>query len=215
MDASDVVIEKTYYECTLKKERHSAEPESGVEAKRRSSGEEECETWQREDEELREHGFEEDGGFFFSEDDGEDEDDEGAEDGLDEDDFEMPCHQARHNKALGKRGEDAAARYLEHMEYEILDRNWTCPAGEADIVAREGHTLVFVEVKTRTNINKGFPSEAVDARKRARYEKIAAWYLRSYDELDVPVRFDVIALLVIGPDRAFMKHYVNAFGVER
>ena len=117
-------------------------------------------------------------------------------------------------KALGARGERAAARYLERMGYEILERNWRCPAGEADIIAREGSTLVFIEVKTRTGVSRGFPSEAVDERKRARYEKIAAWYLMDYDKLDVPVRFDVIGLLVVAPDRAFMKHYVNAFSVR-
>lgn len=116
------------------------------------------------------------------------------------------------NKELGRRGEAAAARYLEFVGYEILERNWVCPAGEADIVARQGDTLVFVEVKTRTGIQKGFPAEAVTPRKRARYEKIAAWYLCDYGEVNIPIRFDVIALLVLKDDRAMVKHYVNAFG---
>lgn len=116
-----------------------------------------------------------------------------------------------HNQEIGRRGENAAARYLERCGYEILDRNWKCPAGEADIVARDTDTLVFVEVKTRTNLNKGLPSEAVDAEKRARYEKIAAWYIRDYEFIDVPVRFDIIALLVAGEDRALVRHYCNAF----
>ena len=120
-----------------------------------------------------------------------------------------------HNRALGMRGEQAAARYLSRVGYEILERNWRCPAGEADIIARDDDALVFIEVKTRTDIHKGFPAEAVDAEKRARYEKIAAWYLRCCDMCDVAVRFDVIALLVLTSDRAFMKHYVNAYGVER
>ena len=92
-----------------------------------------------------------------------------------------------------------------------MERNWMCPAGEVDIVARDFDALVFCEVKTRTNIEKGFPSEAVDAEKRARYEKIALWYLRDYDFLDTPVRFDVISLVVVAEDRALIKHYVNAF----
>ena len=116
------------------------------------------------------------------------------------------------NKALGRRGEAAAARYLEFVGYEILERNWVCPAGEADIVARQGDTLVLVEVKTRTGIQKGFLAEAVTPRKRARYEKIAAWYLCDYGEVNIPIRFDVIALLVLKDDRAMVKHYVNAFG---
>ena len=117
----------------------------------------------------------------------------------------------KHNKVLGRRGEEAAARYLELKGYEILERNWACPMGEADIIARDGCTVVLVEVKTRTSIDKGLPSEAVSPQKRARYEKIACWYLSDYEYVDVPVRFDVIALLVSAPDRALMRHYVNAF----
>jgi len=114
-------------------------------------------------------------------------------------------------KELGRRGEAAAARYLEHLGYDILDMNWQCPAGEADIVARDVDSIVFCEVKTRTSIEKGFPSEAVDAEKRARYEKIALWYLRDCCLTDMRVRFDVIALVTVAEDRALIKHYVNAF----
>ena len=126
---------------------------------------------------------------------------------------EGPRH-SRHNIEMGRSGEAAAARYLERAGYEILERNWECTFGEADIIAQDGPTLVFVEVKTRSSIAKGFPSEAVDAEKRARYERIAATYLKTYRYVDIPVRFDIIALLVVAEDRAFMKHYVNAYGVE-
>lgn len=113
---------------------------------------------------------------------------------------------------LGKRGEEAAACFLERREYEILDRNWKCIAGEADIVALQDDTLCFIEVKTRKDAQKGFPSEAVDTRKRSRYECIAACYLKDHDYADVRVRFDIIAILVLGEDRAFLRHHLNAFG---
>lgn len=113
---------------------------------------------------------------------------------------------------LGKRGEEAAACFLERREYEILDRNWKCIAGEADIVALQDDTLCFIEVKTRKDAQKGFPSEAVDTRKRSRYERIAACYLEDHDYADVRVRFDIIAILVLGEDRAFLRHHLNAFG---
>lgn len=113
---------------------------------------------------------------------------------------------------LGKRGEEAATCFLERREYEILDRNWKCIAGEADIVALQDDTLCFIEVKTRKDAQKGFPSEAVDARKRSRYERIAACYLKDHDYADVRVRFDIIAILVLGEDRAFLRHHLNAFG---
>lgn len=66
---------------------------------------------------------------------------------------------------LGARGEEAAARFLERKGMEILERNWTCSAGEADIICRDEDTLCFVEVKTRSTVEKGFPAEAVDERK--------------------------------------------------
>lgn len=116
------------------------------------------------------------------------------------------------NRELGLRGEEAAVRYLQRRGYDILDRNWTCFAGEADIVARdEDGALVFVEVKTRTDTHKGFPAESVTARKRSRYEKIALAYLAEYDEVDIAVRFDVISIMVIASDRALIKHHIGAF----
>ena len=119
-----------------------------------------------------------------------------------------------HNKKLGERGECAAALFLERRNYEIIERNWFCPGGEADIIARDSDgALVFVEVKTRSDVDKGFPSEAVTAVKRKRYEKIAAYYLSDHPLADVCVRFDVISIVVIAPERAFIRHHINAFGV--
>ena len=115
------------------------------------------------------------------------------------------------NAELGRRGEDAAARFLDRRGYEIVERNWTCAAGEADIIARDGDSVVFVEVKTRSNTEKGLPSEAVDAGKRSRYERIAALFLVDYDVVDVPVRFDVVSIVVVPPDRAFIRHHIGAF----
>ena len=70
---------------------------------------------------------------------------------------------------------------------------------------------MFVEVKTRSNTEKGLPSEAVDAGKRRRYERIAALFLVDYDVVDVPVRFDVVSIVVVPPDRAFIRHHIGAF----
>lgn len=116
-----------------------------------------------------------------------------------------------HNRTVGRRGEDAAARYLDRRGYDIVARNWICDAGEADIIARDGDAVVFVEVKTRSNCDKGMPEEAVNDEKRARYEKIAAYFLSDFDAVDVPVRFDIISLVIIGPERAMIRHHINAF----
>lgn len=119
----------------------------------------------------------------------------------------------RHNVELGKRGEDAAVRFLNRRGYDIVERNWTCLAGEADIIARDGDAVVFVEVKTRSSCEKGFPSEAVDANKRERYERIAALFLQNFEVSNVAVRFDIISIVLIAPDRALIRHHINAFSV--
>lgn len=117
-------------------------------------------------------------------------------------------------RELGRRGEEAAARYLDRRGYEIVARNWQCAAGEADIVARDGDALVFVEVKTRSSCEQGMPAEAVTRAKRDRYERIAALYLQGNDVTDVPVRFDIVSLLVVAPERAMVRHHINAFGTD-
>lgn len=141
-------------------------------------------------------------------------DDEGKESERKKDDKHRDKRKGEKNVDLGRRGEDAATRFLRRRGYEIVERNWKCPAGEADIIARDGDAVVFVEVKTRTSIEKGLPSDAVDQRKRERYEKIAALFLRGFEAVDVPVRFDVVSLLVIGDDRALIRHHINAFATE-
>lgn len=119
-----------------------------------------------------------------------------------------------HRRSLGRRGEDAAALYLERCGMEVVERNWRCRFGEADIVAFDDGTLVFVEVKTRQGVSCGLPEDAVTPEKRARYERIAAMYLEQMEPTDCPVRFDVIAILVIGEDRALLRHHRSAFSHE-
>ncbi|WP_241156409.1 MULTISPECIES: YraN family protein [unclassified Adlercreutzia] len=117
------------------------------------------------------------------------------------------------NRELGQRGEDAAARFLYRRGYDIVARNWACSFGEADIIARDSNALVFVEVKTRSNCSKGFPAEAVSASKRDKYEKIALAFLSRYEtDVDLPVRFDVVSIVAVSPDRALVRHIISAFG---
>lgn len=98
-------------------------------------------------------------------------------------------------KAIGSCGEDIAAHYLKNEGYNILLRNYKTPYGEADIVAKEGDTIVFVEVKTRTNKSFGQPFEAVDFRKQERLKRIALFFLKN-SELNLKIRFDVISITV-------------------
>ncbi len=115
------------------------------------------------------------------------------------------------NRLLGERGEDAAARFLTKRGYHIVERNWKCFAGEADIIAIAGQTLAFIEVKTRRGTRKGFPAEAVGQAKRERYERIALAYLCDNYLVDVAVRFDVVSIVVLPGERAFIRHHVDAW----
>lgn len=120
----------------------------------------------------------------------------------------------RRNRELGRRGEEAAARFLLNRGYRILERNWTCFAGEADIIAEAEGVLVFVEVKTRRGTRYGLPSEAVRRAKRERYERIALAYVRDHYFGEAVVRFDVVSLLVLDDDRAFVRHHLGAYSAE-
>ncbi len=83
----------------------------------------------------------------------------------------------RRGRGLGPAGEAVAEAYLRRRGYVILARNYRCPAGEVDLVARDGPTVVFVEVKTRSGSAYGSPLEAVDARKRHRLARVACHFL--------------------------------------
>jgi len=110
------------------------------------------------------------------------------------------------------RGEDAAAAYLERIGMSVEARNWRCDFGELDIVAREDGTFVFVEVKTRKSERAGTAEEAVSATKQKRIARLASAYLRSIGgSAEADVRFDVIAIRVIAPDRALLRHHRAAF----
>ena len=94
-------------------------------------------------------------------------------------------------KELGRRGEEAAAAYLERIGFEILDTNWRTKAGEVDIVARDGATLVLVEVKTRRSLAAGTPEEAVSPTKQKRLARLAGAYVQGMRQEPEGVRFDV------------------------
>ena len=97
-------------------------------------------------------------------------------------------------KILGRRGEDAACKYLKKHGYKIVKRNYKTPVGEADIIAYKGGVYAFVEVKARAGDAFGLPSEAVTREKQRRYHAIAAFFCLSQGE-ELPVRFDVASVL--------------------
>lgn len=123
------------------------------------------------------------------------------------------CDMSPHD--LGVEGELIARTYLERRGWEIVECNWTCPAGEADIIARDGGEYVFVEVKTRLEHKAGRgvePELAVDKAKQRRYKGIADCFLAEHP--GARIRFDVIAISVIGERTVSVKHLVDAFGCD-
>jgi putative endonuclease len=117
----------------------------------------------------------------------------------------------KQRKLLGTRGEDIACHHLEQQGVAIIERNWKCQSGEADIIAREEDDLIFVEVKTRSSTSTGFPEEAVTREKRRKYERIAMEYLFTHNLPSARIRFDVMALLVADDGKAFLRHHRDAF----
>jgi putative endonuclease len=104
---------------------------------------------------------------------------------------------APHARARGSAAEDDAVRWLAGQGYEIVERNATTAAGEIDVVARDGETLCFIEIKARASDDYGPAIEAVDRRKQRRLARAAALYLALRDRDEVLCRFDVL-----GMDRA-------------
>ena len=97
-------------------------------------------------------------------------------------------------QALGRWGEDIAAKYLIEQGMEILDRNWRTPTGEIDIIARDVNALVFFEVKTRRSLVFGSGVEAVIGIKARRLRRLAAAWLAQHGTQGREVRFDVIGV---------------------
>jgi putative endonuclease len=116
------------------------------------------------------------------------------------------------NKSLGSRGEEAAALYLVRHGYKILARNFRVPAGEIDIVAEQGDTLVFAEVKTRRSGACGNPAQAVNYHKQQKIILTAKWFLRQRHLEGCPCRFDVLEVYA-REETCQIRHIEGAFEV--
>ena len=112
---------------------------------------------------------------------------------------------------LGKSGEDLACRELRRLGYEILARRYRTRVGELDIVARDGPTIVFVEVKTRRTAAFGVPGEAVGPHKQHKIWLMATDYLLRHGWYGRPCRFDVVAISVDARGRRRIELFRSAF----
>jgi len=115
-------------------------------------------------------------------------------------------------RTLGQRGEGEAARYLRRLGYKIVARGSRSPLGELDLVAVDGQTVVFVEVKTRESTAGGHPAEAVNTDKQQRLTRLGLAFLKRHGLLEYPARFDVVAITwPEGARRPTVEHIPSAF----
>ena len=98
------------------------------------------------------------------------------------------------NQYLGKEGEALALDFLSGRGYRIISRNFRTRSGEIDIIAADGGTVCFIEVKTRRQARFGAPEESVQRRKQRHMARAATYYLKSRRLLDSPSRFDVVSI---------------------
>lgn len=102
---------------------------------------------------------------------------------------------AARQRALGEYGERLAERHLVAQGMVVLDRNWRCPAGELDLVLRDGEVLVACEVKTRSSVDYGTPHEAVGPGKLDRLRRLATHWQTEHGLAVPDVRIDLVAVL--------------------
>lgn len=113
-------------------------------------------------------------------------------------------------KTLGARGEEIAVAYLKRQKYRIIETNFRCRCGEVDIIARDGKTLVFVEVKTRRTASYGLPQLAVTPFKQRQISKAALTYLSKNRLMEETARFDVVSVFLLDTSPT-VDHIKNAF----
>ena len=130
---------------------------------------------------------------------------------------QTPAHSAADaRRELGRRGEEAAAVFLQKLGQRILARNWRCRFGEVDLITLDGEVVVFCEVKTRKSVRAGQPSEAITLKKQRKYSQLAALWLSQTDTgagEGRPARFDAITVLVTGEHQAQLTLIKGAFSL--
>ena len=113
---------------------------------------------------------------------------------------------------LGRRGEDEAAKYLRGLGYRIVGRRERVLRGDIDLVAVDGRTVVFVEVRSRTGTEHGHPAETVGPQKQRRIAALATAYIRRHRLEDCQVRIDVVTVTFgAAGSRPVVEHFQNAF----
>jgi putative endonuclease len=117
---------------------------------------------------------------------------------------------SKERQDLGREGEDLAFDKLRRLGYRCIARNYRCALGEIDMIAEDGETLVFVEIKTRKGKSLEYAKSAVTERKKRQLSKVALAYMKANDCCDARSRFDVVAI-GMGGGRIQIEVIRNAF----
>ena len=112
------------------------------------------------------------------------------------------------NIEKGRLGEEIALKYIISKGGTIVEKNYRTKMGEIDLIAKMNGELVFIEVKSRSNINYGYPCEAVNYKKKRKITNVAKYYILDNSLEDIYVRFDVIEIYLTDKK---INHIVNAF----
>lgn len=112
------------------------------------------------------------------------------------------------NIEKGKLGEEIASKYIISKGGKVIERNYRTKIGEVDLIAKLNGELVFVEVKSRSNINYGYPSESVNYKKKRKITNVAKYYVLDNSLENLSIRFDVIEIYL---KEKKINHIVNAF----
>lgn len=113
---------------------------------------------------------------------------------------------------LGRQGEELAGKYLEQQGFLVLEKNFRTKYGEIDIIARDGETLVFVEVRAKKHILFGHPLETINPRKQSKIIRMATYYLSVRAvPASMPCRFDVVGIIQGDKAEPEIIHIRNAF----
>ncbi|RKD34417.1 YraN family protein [Thermohalobacter berrensis] len=115
------------------------------------------------------------------------------------------------NRITGIIGEKIAAKYLTKNKYKVLEKNYKNKIGEIDIIAKKDKTIIFIEVKTRKNLNYGYPYEAVNKRKRNKIINTAYCYIRQNKLNNTQYRFDIVEVYLNKKEK--INHIKNAFWI--
>lgn len=123
----------------------------------------------------------------------------------------MNYEEKKNKRKTGSEGEEIACEFISKLGYKIVERNYQFGHGEIDIIAKDGDTLVFIEVKYRKNLEYGPPELAITKGKQNLVKRTATAYLWENEIKDELSRIDVIAILKLPGQRPKINHIINAF----